>query len=161
MVSQSSHESINDAGGKDIEEVFQNLESKREGLSPEQAIERLDQYGPNTIEEKRENLLLKFLGYFWGPIPWMIEAAAILSVIVRHWTDFIIIFVMLCFNALVGFWQEHEAANALESLKEQLALKARVKRGGRWQEVSARELVPGDVIRIKGGDIVPADGKLF
>ncbi|MCF8145531.1 MAG: plasma-membrane proton-efflux P-type ATPase [Deltaproteobacteria bacterium] len=161
MVSQSSHDSIGDAGGKDIEEVLQNLESNREGLSPEQAIERLDQYGPNTIEEKKENPLLKFLGYFWGPIPWMIEAAATLSVIVRHWTDSIIIFVMLCFNALVGYWQEHQAANALEALKEQLALKARVKRGGRWQEVSARELVPGDVIRIKGGDIVPADGKLF
>ncbi len=161
MDPQSNHDNIGDAGGKDIEEIFQSLNSNREGLSLEQAIERLNQYGPNTIEEKKENPVLKFLAYFWGPIPWMIEAAAILSVIVQHWTDSIIIFVMLCFNALVGFWQEHQAANALEALKEQLALKARVKRGGRWQEVSARELVPGDVIRIRGGDIVPADGKLF
>ncbi len=91
----------------------------------------------------------------------MIEIAAILSAVVRHWDDLIIILVLLLFNALVGFWQEYKAANALEALKKQLALKARALRDGKWQEIPANQLVPGDVIRIRLGDIIPADVKLF
>jgi YHS domain-containing protein len=119
-------------------------------------IEDPAQYGPNEIEEQKTNALLKFLSYFWGPIPWMIEIAAILSAIVKHWDGFAIISVLLVFNALVGFWQEYKAANALEALKKNLALKARVVRDGKWQEVPAGELVPGDVIRLRLGDIIPA-----
>ena len=122
---------------------------------------RLAQFGPNALEEKKVNPILKFLGYFWGPIPWMIEIAAILSAVVKHWDDLIIISVLLAFNALVGFWQEFKAANALEALKKQLALKARVLRDGKWQEIAAEQLVPGDIIRLRLGDIIPADVKLF
>jgi H+-transporting ATPase len=131
-----------------------------EGLSREEAEKRLAQYGPNALEEEKVNPLLKFLSYFWGPIPWMIEVAAILSAVVRHWVDLIIILVLLAFNAVVGFWQEHQASNAVEALKKQLALRARVKRDGNWTEVDATILVPGDVIRLRLGDIIPADVKL-
>ncbi len=144
-----------------IEELYTTLSTSSKGLSDDEAQSRLAQFGPNVLEEKKVNPILKFLGYFWGPIPWMIEIAAILSAIVRHWDDLIIILILLLFNALVGFWQEYKAANALEALKKQLALKARVLRDGDWQEISADQLVPGDVIRLRLGDIIPADVKLF
>lgn len=142
-------------------ELLKRLDCSAEGLSGSEAQKRLAKYGPNAIEEKKESALLKFLSYFWGSIPWMIEIAAVLSALVRHWTDFIIIMVLLAFNAVVGFWQEHQAANAIEALKKQLAIKARVKRGGNWAEVDAMTLVPGDVIRVRLGDIIPADIKLL
>jgi H+-transporting ATPase len=144
-----------------VQELFRELATEKNGLSSEEAQKRLISFGPNVLEEHKVNPILKFLGYFWGPIPWMIEIAATLSLIVRHWSDFIIIIVLLVFNAVVGFWQEHKAANALEALKNQLALKARVKRDNNWQEIDARNLVPGDVIRLRLGDIIPADVKLF
>ncbi|MDA8095864.1 MAG: plasma-membrane proton-efflux P-type ATPase [Betaproteobacteria bacterium] len=140
--------------------AFERLESSPQGLSSAEAERRLAQNGLNALPEKKTNLLLKFLGYFWGPIPWMIEVAAILSAVVRHWADFVIILILLAFNAVVGFWQEFKAANALEALKSQLALKARVLRDGKWAEIDAARLVPGDLIRLRMGDIIPADGKL-
>jgi H+-transporting ATPase len=150
-----------EAQKKSAPELFQALATSDQGLTSAEARNRLTQFGPNALEEKKVNPILKFLGYFWGPIPWMIEIAAILSAIVRHWDDLIIILVLLMFNALVGFWQEYKAANALEALKKQLALKARTRRDGKWQEISADQLVPGDIIRLRLGDIIPADVKLF
>ena len=97
------------------------LGSSPDGLSQAEAQKRLTQYGPNEIEEKKTNLFLKLLTYFWGPIPWMIEAAVILSAIVRHWADFWIILVLLLMNAVVGFWEEYQAGNAIEALKKKLA----------------------------------------
>ncbi len=91
----------------------------------------------------------------------MIEIAAILSAVVGHWTDFWIILALLVFNACVGFWVEYQAGNALSALKSQLALKARVRRDGKWGEVDASELVSGDVVRLRLGDVIPADVKLF
>jgi H+-transporting ATPase len=137
------------------EELWATLATSSQGLSGDEAQNRLAQFGPNALEEKKVNPILKFLGYFWGPIPWMIEIAAILSAVVKHWDDLIIISVLLAFNALVGFWQEFKAANALEALKKQLALKARVLRDGKWQEIAAEQLVPGDIIRLRLGDIIP------
>ncbi len=144
-----------------VEELFGRLSSGAEGLGAEEAARRLERYGPNALVERRRSLLLQFLGYFWGPIPWMIEVAAVLSAAVGHWVDLGIILVLLVFNAMVGFWQEYQAANAVEELKSQLALEARVRRDGRWGQVAARELVPGDVVRLRLGDVVPADVKLF
>ena len=141
--------------------LWDALATSPQGLSSAEAEVRLSQFGPNELEEKKVNPILKFLSYFWGPIPWMIEIAAVLSAIVKHWDDLVIISVLLVFNALVGFWQEFKAANALEALKKQLALKARVLRDGKWQEISAAQLVPGDIIRLRLGDIIPADVKLF
>jgi len=137
------------------------LGSSPDGLTQAEAQKRLIQYGPNEIEEKKTNEVLKFLSYFWGPIPWMIEAAVILSAAARHWPDFGIILVLLLANALVGFWEEHQAGNAIAALKATLAIKARVKRDGKWVTRAARELAPGDVIRVRLGDIVPADARLL
>ncbi len=144
-----------------VEELWASLSASAAGLSSAEAQSRLAQFGPNALEESKVNPILKFLSYFWGPIPWMIEIAAILSAIVKHWGDLIIISVLLVFNALVGFWQEYKAANALEALKKVLALKARALRDGKWQGIPADQLVPGDVIRLRLGDIIPADVKLF
>ena len=142
-------------------EVEKKLGSSPEGLSQAEAQKRLTQYGPNEIEEKKTNPFLKFLSYFWGPIPWMIEVAVILSGVVRHWPDFFIILLLLVANAVVGFWEERQAGNAIDALKAKLAIKARVKRDGKWINPPARELVPGDVIRMRLGDIVPADARLL
>src|SRR5208282_797503 len=152
--------SIRDMKEVSVKDLFLKLASTENGLSTSEAKERLDKYGYNEIPEKKINPFLKFLRYFWGPIPWMIEIAAILSAYIRHWEDVWIITALLLLNAVVGFWQEKKADNAIELLKQKLALKARVRRGGNWQEASARELVPGDIIRIRLGDIVPADAKL-
>jgi H+-transporting ATPase len=142
-------------------EVEKQLGSSPEGLTQEEAARRLTQYGPNELDEHKTNPLLKFLKYFWGPIPWMIEVAVILSGAVRHWPDFFIILVLLFANAIIGFWEERQAGNAIEALKARLAIEARVKRDGKWITPPARQLVPGDVIRLRLGDIVPADARLL
>ncbi len=142
-------------------EVEKKLGSSPDGLSQAEAQKRLAQYGPNKIEEKKTNPFLKFLTYFWGPIPWMIEAAVILSGVVRHWLDFFVILLLLCSNAVVGFWEEHQAGNAIAALKAKLAVKAKVKRDGKWVNPNASDVVPGDVIRLRLGDIVPADARLL
>ena len=144
-----------------LAEVEKKLGSSPDGLTQAEAQKRLTQYGPNEIAEKKTNEILKFLSYFWGPIPWMIEAAVILSAAARHWPDFGIILLLLLANAMVGFWEEHQAGNAIAALKATLAIKARVKRDGQWVNPAARELVPGDAIRLRLGDIVPADARLL
>src|ERR1700722_10775043 len=144
-----------------MSELQEKLKSSPGGLSQDEAKKRLILYGPNEIEEKKTNPFLKFLTYFWGPIPWMIEVAVILSALVGHWPDFFIILLLLVSNAVVGFWEEREAGNAIAALKAKLAIKATVKRDGKWINPSARELVPGDVIRLRLGDIVPADARLL
>lgn len=158
---QSESDAKDDLKSLPLPEVEKRLSTSLDGLSKAEAEKRLGQYGPNEIEKKETNLLLKFLSYFWGPIPWMIEAAVILSGVVRHWPDFFIILFLLFANAAVGFWEEHEAGNAINALKAKLAIKARVKRDGKWVTPPARELVPGDVIRLRLGDIVPADARLL
>jgi H+-transporting ATPase len=149
------------AASLSLAELQKNLATSPEGLSQEEAERRLAQYGYNEIPEEKANPFLRLLSYFWGPIPWMIEVAAILSALVQHWTDFGIILILLLVNAVVGFWEEYQAGNTIAALKETLALKARVKRGGIWSMISARELVPGDIIRVRIGDIVPADARLL
>jgi len=142
-------------------ELFKKLSSSEKGLSADEAKKRLTQYGPNEIKEEKTNIFLKFLSYFWGPIPWMIEAAVVLSGAVKHWLDFFIILILLISNAIVGFWEEHQAGNAIAALKAKLATTARVLRDGKWDATKVNELVPGDVIRVRLGDIVPADARLL
>lgn len=131
------------------------------GLSEAEAGRRLGQFGENTLAEHHVGVLPRLLGFFWGPIPWMIEIAAALSAVLEHWGDLGIVLLMLLINAAVGFWQEYKADVAIELLKRHLALKARVKRDGLWHDIEARLLVPGDLIAIKLGNIVPADVKLL
>jgi H+-transporting ATPase len=142
-------------------EVEKRLGSSPDGLTQAEAVKRLGEYGPNEIAERKTNALLLFLKYFWGPIPWMIEVAVILSGIVRHWPDFFIILVLLFANAIIGWWEEHQAGNEIDALKARLAIKARVIRDGKWITPPAKDLVPGDVIRLRLGDIVPADARLL
>ena len=131
------------------------------GLSNPEAQERLAAYGTNALTEVKAHPLLKFLSYFWGPIPWMIEAAALLSAIVQHWGDLAVILLLLGVNAGVGFWQESKADNAIALLKQRLALRARLLRGGHWQDLPAEEIVPGDIVLVRLGNILPADVKLL
>jgi H+-transporting ATPase len=131
------------------------------GLTSVEAARRLAQFGRNTLAEHHASVLARLAKFFWGPIPWMIETAAALSASVRHLADLAVILAMLVVNAGVGFWQEFKADNAIALLKRRLALKARVKRDGSWQEIAAEDLVPGDIVMLKIGSIVPADVKLI
>jgi H+-transporting ATPase len=148
---------VSSLSGEELERI---LKTGAGGLSQAEVQERLQEYGFNDIPEEKKHPLLRFIRYFWGPIPWMIEVAALLSAIIQHWEDFSIIFLMLVINAVVGFFQERKAENAIELLKQRLAPNARVLRDGVWSEIPARGLVPGDIVHIRLGDIVPADVRL-
>jgi H+-transporting ATPase len=144
------------------EETLRELGANKEkGLSDEEARKRISEFGYNEIPEKEESLFHRVFRRFWGPIPWMIEFAALLSAAVRRWEDFAIITVLLLTNAFIDFWQESKALNALKVLKEKLAKKALIFRDGRFLTTEASNLVPGDIIKIKIGDLVPADVKLI
>ena len=156
-----SHEPGRDFKSAAMPEVEAELGYCPDGLNTAEATRRLAQYGPNEIAEHKTNPLLKFLSYFWGPIPWMIEIAVVLSGVVGHWPDFFIILLLLAANGVVGYTEERQAGNAIEALKAKLAINARVKRDDTWITAPARKLVPGDVIRLRLGDIVPADARLL
>jgi H+-transporting ATPase len=158
---QSKPDPKTDLKTMSMADVEKQLESSPDGLTDVEAKKRLARYGPNEIAEKKTNLVLKFLSYFWGPIPWMIEAAVILSAVADHWPDFFIILLLLVCNAVVGFWEERQAGNAIAALKKELAIQSKARRDGKWITPPARELVPGDVIRLRLGDIVPADARLL
>ena len=165
-VTPSSADAGKQAPGRDFKsapmpELKRELGYSPDGLSTAEATRRLAQYGPNEIAEHKTNPLLKFLSYFWGPIPWMIEIAVVLSGAVGHWPDFFIILLLLVANGVVGYTEERQAGNAIEALKAKLAINARLKRNDTWITAPARELVPGDVIRLRLGDIVPADARLL
>jgi H+-transporting ATPase len=158
---EAKPEAKDDLKSLPMPELQKKLGATPAGLSEAEAQKRLTQYGPNEITVKKTNEVLKFLSYFWGPIPWMIEAAVILSGVVRHWLDFFIILLLLASNAVVGYWEEHQAGNAIAALKAKLAVKAKVLRDGKWTNPNASEVVPGDVVRLRLGDIVPADARLL
>ncbi len=135
--------------------------SSVKGLSSAEAKKRLEKYGLNEIPDKEETLFHRIFRRFWGPIPWMIEVAAILSAAVKKWEDFAIIVIMLLVNAVLDFYQESKALNAIKALKQSLAQKSLVLRDGKWVELDAKEIVPGDIVKLKIGDIVPADAELL
>ena len=144
-----------------LADVQKQLSSSADGLSKSEAQTRLEKYGYNELIEKKNSAILKFLSYFWGPIPIMIIIAAVLSAVLRHWPDLGVIVALLLLNAIVGFREEHQAGNVIAALKKKLAVLAKVKRDGAWVSIPSRELVPGDVVRVRIGDIVPADARLF
>ncbi|MFW9971495.1 MAG: plasma-membrane proton-efflux P-type ATPase [Candidatus Odinarchaeota archaeon] len=146
---------------EDACKILDSLSTSRNGLTTSEANEKLKEYGPNEIPEKKKNPFINFLKNFWGPIPWMIEAAVIMSAIDQQWDDFWIIFSLLMINAVIRFWEEKKADNAIELLKQRLAINARVLRDKKWIVLPARELVIGDIIRVRLGDIVPADIRLI
>ncbi|XP_057458361.1 ATPase 11, plasma membrane-type-like isoform X1 [Lotus japonicus] len=151
-----------------LEEVFDNLKCTREGLSSEQAKERQDLFGFNKLEEKKESKLLKFLGFMWNPLSWVMEAAAIMAIAMAHgggkrgdYQDFAGIVILLLINSTISFVEENNAGNAASALMARLAPKAKILRDGKWSEEDAAMLVPGDIISIKLGDIIPADARLL
>uniref|UniRef100_A0A803L908 Plasma membrane ATPase n=1 Tax=Chenopodium quinoa TaxID=63459 RepID=A0A803L908_CHEQI len=151
-----------------LEEVFENLRCSKEGLTTDAAQERLTIFGPNKLEEKRESKFLKFLGFMWNPLSWVMEAAAIMAIALANgggkppdWQDFVGIITLLVINSTISFIEENNAGNAAAALMARLAPKAKVLRNGRWSEEDAAVLVPGDIISIKLGDIVPADARLM
>jgi H+-transporting ATPase len=131
------------------------------GLTDTQVEALREKFGFNEVTEVKIPWWRRMLSYFWGPIPWMIEVAMVLSAILQHWDDFAIILALLLLNAAVGFWEEHQAGDAVADLKAHLAPEARALRDGQWTTIPARELVPGDIIRVRIGDIVPADVNLL
>lgn len=137
---------------EDIERTDQD-----QGLSKDEAKKRLEENGENALKETGQNPWMILLRHIWGPIPWMIEAAAILSLVVLHWLDFGVIMAMLVINAVVGFWEEYKADKEIEELKKKLAPEATVRREGEWKKISAKKLVVGDIVRVEAGNIVPAD----
>jgi H+-transporting ATPase len=143
-----------------LEEVMKRLGTSSSGLSVEEARLRLQQYGYNELVEEKESPIMLFLSFFRGTIPYMILAAAIISAILGHYPTLIIILILLFMNAIIGFREEHQAGNAIAALKEKLAVQANAKRDGKWAIINARELVPGDIIRLRIGSIVPADARL-
>ena len=154
-------QATDDYNTQPAEDTLRTLHSDAtRGLNATEVNKRLAQYGYNEIEEKEEPLWHRIFRRFWGPIPWMIEIAAILSAIVQKWEDFSIIMVMLLVNAVLDFFQEHRALNALKALKQRLANEVIVLRDGEYKTIPARELVPGDVIKLKIGNVVPADVQL-
>ncbi|CAD6266595.1 unnamed protein product [Miscanthus lutarioriparius] len=151
-----------------LEEVFENLRCSREGLSTQQAQQRLEIFGPNKLEEKEESKFLKFLGFMWNPLSWVMEAAAIMAIALANgggkppdWQDFVGIITLLVINSTISFIEENNAGNAAAALMARLAPKAKVLRDGRWTEEESAILVPGDIVSIKLGDIIPADARLL
>ncbi len=140
-----------------ISAELRKLDTTPNGLSATEATARLTKYGRNAIEAHVESRWHKLATYFWGPLPWMIEAAALISLVRRDWSDFAVVGGLLIYNAAVGFWQDYKASDALAALKKGLAPKARVQRDGKWLSIDAAELVPGDVVNVSAGQIVPAD----
>jgi H+-transporting ATPase len=167
----------------DVEDVYKLLQSQTEGLADEEAQRRIELFGPNKLEEKHVNPFLQvghfplsvfqdltvsqFLSFMWNPLSWVMEAAALVAIVLSNgqgsapdWEDFCGIIFLLFVNSSIGFYEEHNAGNAVKALMESLAPRAKVKRDDKWGEIEASNLVPGDMISFKIGDIVPADCRL-
>ncbi|XAR70508.1 Proton-exporting ATPase [Bertholletia excelsa] len=151
-----------------IEEVFEKLKCTPEGLSSDEVQSRLEVFGYNKLEEKKENKILKFLGFMWNPLSWVMEAAGLMAITLAHggnkpldYHDFVGIVILLLINSTISFIEENNAGNAAAALMARLAPKAKVLRDGKWSEEDAAVLVPGDIISIKLGDIIPADARLL
>ncbi|MGB8345098.1 MAG: plasma-membrane proton-efflux P-type ATPase [Ktedonobacteraceae bacterium] len=127
------------------------------GLTSSEAATRLAQYGPNEVSEPQPNALLALLGKFWAPVPWMLEATIVVTLLTARYLDAAIIGFLLVFNIVISFMQEGQAENALALLRHRLAITARVLRDGQWRQIAARDVVPGDVLHVRMGDVVPAD----
>lgn len=144
-----------------VEETLRVLDTSTDGLTESEATSRAQVFGFNEVVEKKSSSVLDFLSRYWGPMPWLLELAIVLSYILKHYLEAIIIFVLLTINAIISFMHARGSQRALETLKKRLAIKAKVLRDGKWLVEDAREIVPGDIITIGLGDIVPADAKIL
>jgi len=144
-----------------IEEVFKILGASMQGLTESEAENRIRRFGYNEVKEEEKNPFTEFLSRYWGPMPWLLEVTIILSYILGHHIEAIIIFVLLTINVIIGFIHSRNSQKALKFLKRRLVVKTKVLRDGKWIMKDARETVPGDIILLGLGDIVPADAKLI
>ncbi|KAJ2955683.1 hypothetical protein NQZ79_g8349 [Umbelopsis isabellina] len=159
QLEEEVHQQHEDSISPELEAVIQTDPSK--GLTTSEIEERLIRFGKNELPEKRKSPFWKFLGYFNGPISYLIEIACIIAAVVGDWIDFGIILALLFINAFIGFFEEAKAESALDALRQTLALKTRAWRDGKLVEVDVVGLVPGDIIVLRLGDIIPADARLL
>ncbi|MEO8099734.1 MAG: plasma-membrane proton-efflux P-type ATPase [Acidobacteriota bacterium] len=131
------------------------------GLTHAEVDVRRKEHGYNEVAEKKRHPVLKFLQKFWGISAWMLELIMVLSAVLGHYSDLAVVGGLLIVNAILSFMQEHRAAGVVEALRKRLQVSARVRRDSSWQVIPARELVPGDIVRVRTGDIIPADVKLL
>jgi H+-transporting ATPase len=143
-----------------VEETFRLLATTLDGLTKSEAQHRLELFGNNEVVTKKRNPLVEFLSRFWGPMPWLLELAIVLSCILKHYLEAIIIAVLVLVNAVIGYLHNRSSQKSLELLKERLTVKATVLRDGKWVSQNALEIVPGDITLVGMGDIVPADAKI-
>ncbi|MEM1538010.1 MAG: plasma-membrane proton-efflux P-type ATPase [Candidatus Nezhaarchaeales archaeon] len=143
-----------------IGETFNKLETSIHGLTEAEAKNRIEKFGYNEIREEKRSPLIDFFKRYWGPMPWLLELAIVLSCVLGHYLEAIIIFTLLTINVIIGFVHSHRSQKVLEFLKKRLAVKARVLREGKWVVKDAKEIVPGDIILVGLGDLVPADAKI-
>lgn len=149
---------MNDAEENLPEQPFGNLET---GLSSEDAQRRLEENGPNDVPEQAASRAFKFVKKFWGIVPWVLELTAAVEWVLGKYAEVVVIVALLFANAVISFVQQEKANSALGLLRQKLSLITRVKRNGEWKTVPARDLVPGDVIRLRAGDFVPADVRVL
>ncbi|CAF1134558.1 unnamed protein product [Didymodactylos carnosus] len=152
----------------DTDEHFYPFRTTRDGLKSDEVEERLEKFGHNRLEHKEPNPIIQFLLFMWNPLSWVMEAAALVAIVLSNgggeppdWEDFVGIILLLLANSIIGFVEQHNAGNAVKSLMDSLAPEAKVKRDGKWTSIDAGDLVPGDIISVKLGDIIPADGRLI
>jgi plasma-membrane proton-efflux P-type ATPase len=131
------------------------------GLTRAEVETRRKQHGFNEVAQEKAHPVRMFLGKFWSLSAWMLELIMVLSVVLRKFSDLAVVGVLLVVNAVLSFMQEHRAAGVVEALRRRLQVSARVRRDSSWQVIPARELVPGDIVRVRPGDIIPADVKLL
>jgi len=144
-----------------IEETVRLLETSPNGLTQSEAQKRIGRFGRNEVVEKEKNPVLDFLSHYWGPMPWLLESAIVLSYVLGHYLELVVVFGLLTMNAIIGFAHTRSSRRALGLLKKRLAVQARVLRNGEWKIQDAKDLVPGDIIGIGLGDLVPADAKVL
>ncbi|KAM0787145.1 hypothetical protein ACM66B_006396 [Microbotryomycetes sp. NB124-2] len=151
-----------------LDDVWTLLQCKEEGLTDDEAARRREIFGANKLEHKETSAILQFLSFMWNPLSWVMEGAALVAIALSNgggrppdWQDFVGIVLLLFVNSAIGFYEERSAGNAVKALMESLAPKAKCRRNGEWREIESADLVPGDVIAFKIGDIVPADCRLY
>jgi H+-transporting ATPase len=154
--------SVEDFKSLSAEEAVKHLGTHVDaGLTSDEVKKKLLEFGYNEVPEKKKSAILGFLSRFWGLTAWMLELTIVISYVLGRLLDLIVISALLIVNAMLGFAQEWQAERAVEALKRKLSVKARVLRDGAWSALAARYLVPGDIVRVRQGDFVPADVKII